>query len=197
MSKDLELIQEKLPNRSASVLQEYGKKSPSIAEGKLRFFSYGSNMNEQKFREDTKRCCYEFGLITAEKRTLAGFKRVLCNKSKNHGLAFSIHPSDKDNVEGICHDVPIEGLESFLKKEGVLLKEPTYELILVSISEEQQPVLTLVGLKPFSMERLNYERARKALEYVIASINGSKRWSVDYSDMLEAKNKLREMLGEV
>jgi hypothetical protein len=47
------------------------------------------------------------------------------------------------------------------------------------------------------MERLNYERARKALEYVIASINGSKRWSVDYSDMLEAKNKLREMLGEV
>lgn len=83
----------------------------------MRFFSYGSNMNEEKFREDTKKHGFEFGLENVKRATLQGYKRILGNKSSNHGLAFTICPSEKEQTEGICHDIPLQGSKSFLAKE--------------------------------------------------------------------------------
>lgn len=196
MSRDLKSILKKIAEYSRTILCEYISKLPSNKVPNFRFFSYGSNMNEGKFREDTRSSGYEFGLVNARKRVLKGYKRILGNKSENHGLVFTICPSEKDQVEGICHNVPIEGLESFLRKEGVLLKQPTYELILVSISNKQHPVLTLKGLKPFELEKLHCKDKLKAFCYVSTSIRGAERWEADCSDMSKIKSNLEKELCE-
>lgn len=196
MSCDLKSVLEKISECSRIALHYYIAKFSSAEVDDFRFFSYGSNMNEGKFREDTRESGYEFGLREAEKRTLSGYKRILGNKSKNHGLAFTICPSEKDQVQGICHNVPLNGLASFLKKEGVLLEEPTYELIVVPISGENHPVLTLKGLKPSKLEKLDCEERLKAYCYVKSSIIGAERWNVDCEHMMKVKNRLEKELCE-
>jgi len=136
-------------------------------------------MNEGKFIEDTRKNCHEFRLINVKRRILGGYKRMLGNKSLNHGLAFTIRPSEQDEVEGICHDVPSEGLEAFLRKEGVLTKKltsiPTYEIMVVKVSNEEGPVLTLKGLRPFNLAELDCKEKLKVYCYVSLSIQGAKR----------------------
>jgi len=191
---DLESIMEKLSEFSRIAFCEYiGRPSLEIEE--FRFFSYGSNLNECKFRTDTKESGYEFGLEKAEKRTLDNYKRIFGNKSKKHGLAFTIC-SKSCQVQGICHNIPLKGLTSFLKKEGVLLKEPTYDLIIVSIPGEKHPVLTLRGLKPSNLEKLSCREKLKAYCYVESSILGAKVWNVDYADMQKLKDRLEKEFCE-
>lgn len=194
MNKKLELVFKKMTQRSNTVLRDYFVELMPNGTTNLRFFSYGSNMNEGKFREDTRKAGFEFDLKKAEKRVLQGYKRILGNKSVNHGLAFTILPSEGERVEGVCHNVPIEGLKAFLKKEAVLSDSPSYELITVSVSEEDHPVLTLKGLKLSSPEKLDCEDKLKAFRYVSISIEGAKRWIDDYSDMTEMKNWLEKEL---
>lgn len=160
----------------------------------FRFFSYGSNMNEGKFIEDTRKNGQEFGLLNVKKVVLEDYKRILGNRSKNHGLAFTICNYYKGQVEGICHDIPELGLKAFLKKEGVLLQEPKYELLLVRITDEKYPVLTLKGLKPSSLGDLTCKEKLNVYCYLKASVNGAKRWKVNCSDMLELQTVIEDDL---
>ena len=167
---------------SRVALNQYLSFSKSKEGIKFRFFSYGSNMNEGKFIEDVN---HKFGLLKAKKSILSGYKRILGNKSKNHGLAFTICQCEGAKVEGICHDVPKSGLISFLRKEGVLLEEPKYELLVVKISDEETPVLTLKGLKPLALASLTRKQKLNAYCYLKASVIGAKKWKVNHRDMLE------------
>lgn len=163
----------------------------------LRFFSYGSNMNESKFMLDTGGLEKGFGLINRTKCTLRGYKRILGNHSENHGLAFTICPARGENVQGICHDIPVDKLESFLRKEGLFLsppKSPSYELLLVSVSEEKSPVLTLKGLKPASIDSRTCLKKLRALCYVCVSIQGAKSLDVNCSDMDESKDQIEKAI---
>jgi hypothetical protein len=195
MNRIVESILLRMAQCSSIFLQDYISKFYPNEVSSLRFFSYGSNMNEEKFRKDTKKHGFEFGLENVQKTTLQGYKRILGNKSKNHGLAFTICPFRKEQTEGICHDIPIQGLESFLKKEGLLSDEPSYELIMVSVHNEDKPVLTLKGLKPFSIDKLNRKDKLNAYCYVCETIEGAKKWQVDYSDMSTIKNRLKKELS--
>jgi len=152
-------------------------------------------MNEEKFRDDTQKHGFEFGLENSKKTTLQGYKRILGNKSRKHGLAFTICLSEKEQTEGICHDIPMQGLKSFLEKEGLLSNEPSYELVTVSIHGEDQPVLTLKGLKPLSIDKLNRKDKLKVYWYICKTIEGAKKWKVDYSDMSAIKNRLEKELS--
>lgn len=139
-----ELLDKMAPDSRSTLEKCLLKKARSV-----RFFSYGSNLNENKFRKDINE---KIGLVNKTTVTLAGFKRTLSNKSKNQGIAFSISCSPENKVEGICHDIPIALLEDFLKKEGVLKKDPSYRVIEVTIPDQNEPILTLCGLKSTTIE---------------------------------------------
>jgi len=179
---------EKMAPNSRSVLED-------CIRGKVksvRFFSYGSNMNEKKFKEKMKG---KIGLVNRTTATLAGFKRTLSNDSKTHGVAFSICCSPSDEVEGICHDIPIELLEDFLGKEGVLKENtPNYRLIKVSIPNQNEPILALCGLKAISLNKLSLEKTKQALNYVKESIQGAECCDAEHSDMIEMKKKLEDFI---
>lgn len=178
----------KMEPDSRAILEEYiWEKAKSV-----RFFSYGSNMNEKKFKRDMKG---KIGLVNKTTATLAGFKRTLSNKSEKHGAAFSICCSSGDAVEGICHDIPIELLEDFLKKEGVLKGDASsYRLIKVSIPYQNEPILTLCGLKPVSLDELSVKEAKRTLNYVKESIQGAKCCDAEHSDMIEMEKKLQDLI---
>lgn len=181
-------LSEKLTPDARSILEEnMSEKAKSV-----RIFSYGSNMNENKFRGDMKS---KIGLINKTKATLNDFKRTLNNDSERHGVAFSICSSPGSKVEGICHDIPIELLEDFLRKEGVLkMDNPSYRLIKVSIPNQCEPILTLLGLKPISLNALRLRKAKLALKYVKESIEGAEFCNVEHSDMVEMKKKLEDLI---
>jgi hypothetical protein len=187
MKSQIQFLEKMAPD-SRSILEHY-----IIEKAKaVRFFSYGSNMNERKLKMDMKG---KIGLVNKTTATLAGFKRTLCNDSQNHGVAFSICDSPGDRVEGICHDIPIVLLSDFLQKEGVLLKDaPSYRLIKVSILDQAEPVLTLIGLKPISLDDLNPRKLQLALDYVEKSIEGARCCDVDFSDMTQEKKRLEQRL---
>lgn len=195
MNSPLEQILKKLSACSKGALLEY---ATEYAQDKVnfRFFSYGSNMNEEKFQDDMKEKNAELSLINPKKAVLHGYKRILGNKSKRHGLAFTICISKESNVEGICHEIPLNYLDTFLKKEGAWSKEPSYEIIIVSVFNENLPVLTLKGLKPSCIENLGYENKLKALCYVCQSIEGAEKFHVNHQDMREVKEKLRTLLSK-
>jgi hypothetical protein len=178
---------EKMAPDSRSTLEEcIMKRAQSV-----RFFSYGSNMNEGKFREDMGG---EIGLVNRTTVVLTGFKRTLSNGSRR-GIAFSISCSPEDKVEGICHDIPIEHLERFLKKEGVLKKDdPSYRIIKVTIPDQNEPILTLCGLKSKSIEQLGLEEAKKTLEYVKKSIKGAECCNINPLDMKKNKEELQKFI---
>ncbi|MGA3289918.1 MAG: gamma-glutamylcyclotransferase family protein [Candidatus Bathyarchaeia archaeon] len=194
MSDNLKSVFSKIAQCSGIALKEYIDKFCPGGISTLRFFSYGSNMNEEKFKEDTRQAGFEFGLVNVKKATLQGYKRILGNRSKRHGLAFTICLSENDMTEGICHDIPIAGLEAFLKKEGVLLDEPSYELLIVRVLEEETPVLTLKGLKPSNVDKLNREQMLQAYCYLCKTLEGAKRWNVNCSDIMSMKENLHEKL---
>jgi hypothetical protein len=125
---------EKLADDSRAVLIEYLAEHTQY----VRFFSYGSNMNEKKFYTDMKENAGKLGLKLskedeskleldefAEKRVLENFSRHLSNTSINHGRAFSICCSVGSKVEGICHNIHVSVLPAFLKKEGLFSKRKT------------------------------------------------------------------------
>jgi hypothetical protein len=135
------------------------------------------------------------GLVNKTKVTLTGFKRTLSNVSKKNGAAFSICESPSDKVEGICHDIPVDSLEVFLRKEGVLGgSTPSYALIRVSIPDQKEPVLSLYELRPVSLSELSLPKVKKALNYVKESIRGAKCNDVEHSDMSAAKKELEDMI---
>ncbi|MGD0204651.1 MAG: hypothetical protein ABSC20_12215 [Candidatus Bathyarchaeia archaeon] len=83
----------------------------------VRFFSYGSNMNKEKFADDMCNAANELKLTSEDKtkleldpyaikRTLLDFRRELSNESQL-GRAFSIYPSENEKVEGICHNIDV------------------------------------------------------------------------------------------
>jgi len=186
MQNAFEDVVKKLPLESKSVFEGIPKDSASI-----RFFSYGSNMNEEKFKIDMKEAGKEIGLISPQKRTLENFKRTLSNESK-HGLAFTIIHCKGEAVEGICHDIPLQELDAFLKKEGLYLKSPRYRLIQASVADDKEFVLTLQGLCPSTIERLDNEGKWQTLRYVCESIMGAKNFDVNHSDMLEVKQRIEK-----
>lgn len=186
---------ERLSADSRAVLFDYIKEHVSF-----RFFSYGSNMNESKFLNDTKRCNHKFGLKNISVGILKDYERVLGNSSRLHGLAFTIVPAEGKEVQGICHDVPIEGLEAFLRKEGVLCgrtRKPAYEIISVTVSGENQPVLTLIGLKPSNMDNLETcEQKLRLYHYLSATIEGAENWDVDSSEISKMRDDLEKDVCE-
>jgi hypothetical protein len=174
----------------------------------VRFFSYGSNMNEKKFKADMEKRAEELNLNLSEedrakleldksaiKRVLLNFRRELSNESQ-HGRAFSIYPSLDDTVEGICHDIAVSVLPIFLEKEGLCSSKgtPSYKLIRVSVLGEDKEVLTLLGLKPKPIEYLKLEnKLEETRKYVEKSIKGAESFSVECSDMIEVKKRLLEI----
>jgi len=204
MSNKLVENVEKLAEDSKSTLIEY------LADRieNVRFFSYGSNMNKEKFKKDMEEAKKKLGLKLSEKnktkleldkfsekRVLLHFKRELSNESVRHGLAFSIRLSLGSKVEGICHDVHVSVLPAFLKKEGLLPAKgnPSYKLVKVCVSDEGQEVLTLLGLEPKLIENLKQEKTQAALKYVNDSMKGAEDFNVEHSDMIEAKELLLSM----
>lgn len=187
MKNKREFLKKMAPDSRSALEECIREKAQSI-----RFFSYGSNMNEKKFKRDMKG---KIGLANKTPATLAGFKRTLSNKSEKHGVAFSIQCSPCDKVEGICHDVPIELLEDFLKKEGVLKRDaPRYKIVKISIPNQDEPILMLCGLKPVSLDELSLGKAKRALNYVKESIKGARCCGAEHSDMIEMKVKLGEVI---
>jgi len=86
-------------------------------------------------------------------------------------------------------------LEDFLEKEGVLKEDtPNYRLIKVPIPNQNEPILTLCGLKPISLDKLSLEKAKRALNYVKESIQGAECCDVEHSDMIEMKKKLEDFI---
>ena len=173
---------------------------------RVRFFSYGSNMNKKKFKDDMKEAADNLELKLSEKdknkleldefsekRVLLHFKRELSNESEQHGRAFSICCSLGSEVEGICHDVHVSVLPAFLKKEGLLSSKSSYKVIKVCVSSEVQEVLTLLGLKPKPIEYLKQEKIQAALKYVNDSIKGAEYFNVERSDMMEVRELLISM----
>jgi len=194
---------EKLAEDSKSTLIEY----LSERAERVRFFSYGSNMNKKKFKEDMEKAAKELELKLSEKdkckleldkfserRVLINFRRELSNGSVQHGRAFSICCSFGGKVQGICHDVHVSVLPVFLKKEGLLSSKgkPSYKLIKVCVSSEDQ-VLTLLGLKPKPIGNLKQEKIQAAIKYVNDSIEGAKDFNVAHSDMTEVRELLISM----
>lgn len=194
MSGLLDQILKKLDEASKGALLKYATEHQD--EVNFKFFSYGSNMNEEKFKDDMREKNAELFLTNPKRAVLQGYKRSLGNKSKRHGLAFTICASEDGNVEGICHDIPLDCLSAFLKKEGVLSKAPSYEIISVSVSSQNLPVLTLKGLKSSYIENCSCEDKLRALFYVCKSIEGAKRFQVDHQDMIEVRAKLRSSLSK-
>src|SRR3972149_4724378 len=109
-----------------------------------------------------------FRFVRTEKRTLFGYRRYLDNKSKSHGIAFSIHCYKSGHAEGICHDIPMEALGAFLSKEGLFSWRPSYRLIKVEVKQEPKPVLSLEGLKQTTVKDLDSDQKKMALKYVLA-----------------------------
>ena len=158
--------------------------------GKIRIFSYGSDMNEENFKKEMEKHGYELGLKGTEKRTLSGYRRALDNKSGSHGIAFSIHRYKSGHVDGICHDILIEALGAFLSKEGLFSWRPNYRLIKVKVEQEPKPVLSLEGLKRTSIRKLSDNQRKKALKYVGTTIIGAKRWGVNVFHMKRLEKQL-------
>jgi hypothetical protein len=195
---------ENLADDSKSALIEY------LAEHteNVRFFSYGSNMNKEKFRKDMKNAADELKLTLsekeenrleldkfAEKRVLEGFNRQLSNKSIKHGRAFSICCSVGSSVEGICHNIYVSVLPAFLKKEGLFSPsgKPSYKLIKVRVLGEEKKVFTLLGLKPKPLKEIG-KKAQNAWDYVNKSIEGAKTFGVNHSDMIDDKKFLEKKI---
>lgn len=204
MSKAFAESLEKLAKDSKSTITEY------LADHteNVRFFSYGSNMNKKKFRKDMEEEAKKLKLKLSErdeaklelderseKRVLADFKRELSNESEKHGRAFSICGSLDNTVEGICHNIHVSVLPAFLKKEGLLSSEgkPSYKLISVCVLEEDEQILTLLGLKPKPIRYIDPKKIQDALKYVNASIRGARGFNVEHSDMIGARKFLMSM----
>lgn len=189
MKINFESLSEGLSPESQKILERVLLNGPSS----VRFFSYGSNMNEKKFERDMNTNGKGLKLINARKRILLNYKRALSNESKR-GLAFTIFPCKGEEVEGICHDVPIDNLRKFLKKEGLTRNPPRYKLVDVRIVEENHPVLTLIGLCNASTKSLTDNQRWKTLQYLCASIVGAREFSVTHNDMLEIKKQIEDEL---
>jgi len=202
---------DKLPEKLEEHLHELGEESKvalldyiltvgiTIDDGFIVFFSYGSNMNEEDFEKEMREAKRTLNstldesrlkLIKPRKRVLEGFKRTLGNRSIYHGAAFSICPDANSRVEGICHDIYISSLPVFLKKEAMLSKNPNYRIIKTEVKDENQSVLTLLGVKPKRLMDIEEKDRPKALDYVKKSIDGAERFSVDHSDMDKVANYL-------
>lgn len=208
MNNKLGEFLEKLADDSKSVLIEYLADRVEY----VRFFSYGSNMNKEKFYIDMQEATgkppsklskkYRKKLELdefAEKRVLECFSRQLSNESINHGRAFSICCSVGGKVEGICHNIHVSVLPFFLKKEGLLPSrgKPSYKLIKVRVLGEEKKVFTLLGLKPKPIKEAGKKKVQNALEYVKQSIKGAKKFDVEHSDMMEDKNLLENLLNQM
>jgi hypothetical protein len=157
---------------------------------KVRFFSYGSNLNEDDFREEMKNKGYECGLINVDKRTLQGYRRFLNNESTSHGLAFSIHYYKSGSTQGICHDIPIEALDAFLEKEGLYSHQPKYKLITLRLSQESKPVLSLEGIRRTSTSRIDDGQKKKVVKYIDTTIKGATSWKIDTRYLERLKRKM-------
>lgn len=198
------------------ILKQMGEKSRKVLVhyidkfGKIRFFSYGSNMNEKDFRtkmlnrakELQKPLSYEeASLVNHNKCTLEFYKRSLKNDSLQNGAAYTIHSNRRRKLEGICHDISINALHPFLKKEGMLSEnEPDsrkYEIFEKQVSEEKCPVLVIIGNKTVHLKRLHDDRLRQAHKYVKdICIPGAKEMKVDYRDMESTKGYLESIMLE-
>jgi len=200
-SKLVENIENMAPDSKATLIEHLADRVEYV-----RFFSYGSNMNKKKFKDDMKEKARKIKLKLSKKdktkleldklatrRVLLNFNRELSNESQQHGRAFSICLSLGSRVEGICHDIHVSVLPAFLKKEGLLLSEPSYKIIKVCVSGEDQEVLTLLGLKPKPIEKLDLTEIQNALKYIEQSVEGAKDFGVEHSDMIKVKKSLREM----
>jgi hypothetical protein len=161
----------------------------------IRFFSYGSNMNEKDFESEMKKQGYKLSLEKAEKRVLLGYRRALDNKSTTHGLACSIHRHKLHRVEGICHDVPIKAIGAFASKEGLFNWRPKYKLIKVKVEREQEPVLSLEGLSKWSWEKVGDLKKQKVLEYVKTSLEGARIWKADIEYFERLKTNIEHKLS--
>jgi hypothetical protein len=73
------------------------------------------------------------------------------------------------------------------------LKKPTYEVTLVSVSGETDPVFTLKGLKPSDMEKIeNCEQKLRLFHYLSATIEGAESWGVDSSEISRMRDYLEK-----
>lgn len=199
----LQSVLSKMEKRSGKVLSDHIRNY-----GSVRFFSYGSNLNDEDFTErmieaakdhelrlKRKEAC----LQNAKKCTLNDYKRSLKNKSGTHGAAYTIHQNGKHKIEGICHDITSVALEPFLWKEGVLstrlIAERKYKLVEEKVVEEKEPVLILIGLKSVHAKNLDSENLQKALKYVKdICIPCTTEMKVDCTDMESTRKYLESIM---
>ena len=177
------------------VLLNYYKKY-----GYIRFFSYGSNLNEADFIKRMKLMASEVdrvlnddeaGLLNKKKCILAEGKRSLKNDSFTHGAAYTVHRNKNRIVEGVCHDITINALLPFLKKEALLpTKVKKYQIKERKVIGEEQPILILLGKKSTALNKLSDEYMQKALKYLETCISGAKQNDINPEDFMATKRYL-------
>jgi len=155
------------------------------------WFSYGSNLSEIDFRNRMKDRGYELGHLNPIRAKLDGWRRELANASK-HGLAYTIVRGTSSTVEGLLHEVPVEALPAFLRKEGVL--DPgyrvrsdatrSYDIIKIVTSEPNQEALTLFGRCPKPLDQVTHNMLQQLKTYVEVSLEGAKSYQLNCSDMI-------------
>src|SRR5271157_1699122 len=98
----------------AGIAKKFGLDRSELVP-KSAWFSYGSsmNVNDLKSRVDG----LKLGNVRVAK--LTGYERRLGNNSKKHGLAYTIRCRPYSAVYGIVHDIPVDKLWAYLRKEGV------------------------------------------------------------------------------
>ena len=171
--------------------------------GILRFFSYGSNLNEPDFKKKMLAIAddlevslkpSEAGLVHKNICTLNGFKRFLKNKSSNHGAAYTINPRKNHSVSGVCHDITADALHPFMAKEALTIQSPNYKVIEINVEGETNPVLTLVGNNSINLKELPKDDKLKALEYLKICIQGASILKINSDDMIATKEYLTSLI---
>ncbi len=198
-------ILDEMEAKSRKVLEEYIEKF-----GKIRFFSYGSNLNESDYvkRIKTKANILQINLTDEEARLLnkkpgllKGYKRSLKNHSITHGAAYTIHKNEVRSTEGICHDITIKALRPFLLKEALITNEKKYFIkeLEIKVNGENSAVLTLIGKRENSvaLSKLTASELQNALRYVKdLCIEGSKELHIKHEDMEGTRNYIERLLNK-
>ena len=166
------------------------------------WFSYGSNMDARDFEARMHRLHSGLKLVNARVAELKGYAIFLGNASKEKGLAYTIRRQRGSVLKGIMHEVPVEELRAYLRKEGVANErhvkcdeERTYNIVRVKATCEGSKiaVLFLKGCRAAELENLPRSDTKlkgRLTDYVETCEAGAKSWQIDFSDFEQDRGRI-------
>ncbi len=170
------------------------------------WFSYGSNLSSVDFAAKMCRLKSSLTLIKPQVALLNGYQRILGNKSRAHGLSYTIIRAAA-SVKGIIHEIPYEHLKEYLRMEGVMDQEGvradderTYDVshVSVNIEDSDLEVLTLIGRFPQTIIDVPPSKYSELLRYIETARRGAAHCEIetvgfdaDYEAVARAINRNR------